>query len=148
MRVAVELIAARILGDEVRFTFRTADCPRTGDPDATARAELATLYPSFWLKRAVVHSTSWRYEDEHVVLAYLGYSDEFDVSLLPLAFPLARAEELTRGPASVAAHAIRHLAFLAREEPGEYAKHLRPETLAALERVAPDVSGRLPMRAA
>ncbi len=148
MQVAVELVAARVVGDELRFTIHTAMCPRTGDPDATARAELATLFPSFWLRRAIVHSTGWRYEDERLVLTYVGYSDEFDVAPLPLTVPLARVGDVRRGPAAVAAHAIRHLAFLVREGRDGYAEHLRPETLAGLSGVAPDMGGRRDLKGA
>lgn len=148
MQVAVELVVARVLGDDLRFTIRTAICPRTGDPDATARAELATLFPDLWLRQALVHSTSWRYEDERIVLTYLGYSDEYEIGPLPLRLPLDRAADIRRGPAAVAAHAIRHLAFLVREGRDGYAKLLRRETIDALMRIAPDVSGRHDLRGA
>ena len=147
MKVTVELVAARILGDDLRFTITTAACPRTGDPEATARAELATLFPALWLRRALVHSTGWRYEDDGIVLTYLGYCDDSDVGALPLTVPLARTRDVSVGPAAVAAHAIRHLAFLVREGPFDYARQLRPETLDALMRIAPDVSRRF-LRAA
>lgn len=148
VQVVVELVAARIVGEELRFTIQTAACPRTGDPDATARAELATLFPDLWLRQAIVHSTSWRYEDERIVLTYLGYSDEFEVAPLPLTIPLARASDITRGPAAVAAHAIRHLAFLVREARDGYGQLLRPDTCAALMQIAPDVSGRHDLKGA
>ena len=148
MQVVVELVAARVIGEQLRFTIQTAACPRTGDPDATARAELATLFPDFWLQRAIVHSTSWRYENERIVLSYLGYSDEFDAAALPLTIPLARVSDIRRGPAAIAARAIRHLAFLVREGRDGYGQLLRTDTRAALARIAPDVSGRHDLKGA
>ena len=148
MRVVVELIAARVVGDNVHFVMGGGDCPRTTDPEAVARAEVARLFPELWLRRIVLHSTSWRFEDDHIVLSYLAYSDDFAVPDLPLMFPIARMEELKEPPAVLAAHAIRHLAFLAREEPAKYEKKLRPDTMVALLKASPELAGRHSLRGA
>ena len=142
MRVAVELIAARVVGENVHFVMGRGDCPRKTDPEVIARAELARLFPELWLRRIVLHSTSWRFEDEHVVLSYLGYSDDFVAADLPLMFPLERIEDLNEPPAAFAAHAMRHLAFLVRDDPAKYQKKLRPDTLSALRNIAPVLAGR------
>ena len=149
MRVAVELIAARVVGDKVHFVMGRADCARLTDPEAIARAELARLFPELWLRRVILHSTSWRFDDERIVLSYLAYSDDFVAADLPLLFPIERTERLMdKSPAAFAAHAIRHLAFLVREDPAKYEKRMRPDTMAALVKVAPELAGRLSLKGA
>jgi hypothetical protein len=148
MRVVVELVTARIAGDDVRYAIQRSEAPRRADPEATARAELAVAFPDLWLNTAIFHSTSWRYEDEAVVLTYLAFAEDLPTADLPLVLPLARVAELSHDVSSVAAHAIRHLAFLVHEQPRPFADRLRPETIARLRDVRPDVAGRLRLDAA
>jgi len=148
MRVVVELIAAKVVGDDVHFVMGGADCPRNTDPEIVARAELARLFPELWLRRIVLHSTSWRFEEGHIVLSYLGYCDDFVAADLPLMFPLVRIQDLDDAPAAFAAHAMRHLAFLVREDPSKYDKRLRPDTITALMNVAPELAGRHSLKGA
>ena len=142
MRIIVELVAARVIADEVRYLGAERDAPNGTDPDLAARAELARHFPGLCLGDVVLHSTSWRYEHDHIVLTHLAYSDHFEPDTLPNAFALDNVKDPESGPDSVAAHAVRHLAFLVGEDPAEYEKKLRPDTLAALKGVAPDVAGR------
>ena len=148
MRVVVELIAARVVGENVHFVMGASDCPRNTDPEPVARAELARLFPELWLRRVILHSTSWRFEDEHIVLSYLAYSDDFVAVDLPLMFPLERVEDLNDAPSAFVAHAIRHLAFLTREDPAKYEKRVRPEVMVALRKVAPELAGRHSLKGA
>src|SRR5436190_5394155 len=105
----------RIVGDEMRYSVSTAGQTKSGDPLATAPAAVASHFPELWLQQAIIHSTSWRYDDERIVLTFLAYSDELALEGLPLAIPLATIKTLPKrdvGVASIAAHAIRNLAFL------------------------------------
>lgn len=113
-------------------------------PDDTARrlARLAEDDDSH-----LVHSTSWRATDEgQIVLTYLLHPDPApDLPATPLPDPRAIARSPRPGRPSppelrthhVAAHAVRHLAFLARTDPA-VAAHLtahladRPTTADAL----------------
>jgi hypothetical protein len=148
MRVVVELISARIVGDEVRYAVQRSVAPKRGDPEATARAELAIAFPSLWLHRIVVHSTSWRYEEDSLVLTFLAYAEDLPLAELPLVLPLARIEKVSRDVSGVTAHAIRHFAFLVHEDPGAFADRLRPESIARLRALKPDVAGRIRLDAA
>jgi len=138
----VELIAARFEGDRLRYLVDGDACTTGVDPDETARAATTRLFPAIPLRRVVVHSTSWRYEHEKLVLTYLAYSDELPFDGLPRVLP-REPNAVGAGVASVVAHAIRHLAFLVREEPDEYRRALSPETLAHLARIDPEVAGRI-----
>ncbi|HUQ41769.1 MAG TPA: hypothetical protein VM052_04630 [Candidatus Limnocylindrales bacterium] len=148
MRIVMELIAARVIGDEVRYLRSERDCARTGDPTLTARAEFARCFPQIWLRDVVLHSTSWRFEDDHLVVTYLGYSDELVQSSLVDAFPLRRVTRPGVGEDSVAAHALRHLAFLVHEDAAKFRRKLHADTIAALEKVAPAVAGRHDLKGA
>ena len=148
MRVVAEVVAARIVDGDVRYAVIRGECPRVGDPEATARADLATLFPALWLKRTLVRSTGWRYENDHVVLTFLGYSDEFDLDKLPLVLPLTTLDNGTDVAMRVAAQAIRHLAYLVQTGAPALAGMLRPETRSWLIGVAPAAGGRIELRGA
>ena len=142
MRIVVEMIAARLVDDEIRYECAERDSKGSTDPDETAHADLASRFPDLVLEDAIVHSTSWRYDDDHIVLTYLGYSEDLEPKSLTHHFPIENVKDPEKGPDSVAAHAVRHLAFLVREDPSDYEAKLRPATLKALKKVAPDVAGR------
>ena len=119
-----------------------------GDPDATARALMTSLFPSVPLRRVLLHSTSWRYEHDCLTLTYVGYSDDLPYGQLTQLLP-RDARAVGAGVASVVAHALRHLAFLARQQPELFGRAVSPETFAHLSRMEPDVAGRFqPDRAA
>jgi len=148
MRVVAEVVVARIVDGDVRYAVIRGECPRVGDPEATARADLATLFPNLWLKKTLVSSTGWRYENERVVLTFLGYSDEFDLDKLPLLLPLTALDAGTDATTRVASQAIRHLAFLVQTGAPSIVGTLRSETCAWLIGVAPTASGRIELRGA
>ena len=141
MLAEVELIAARFEGDRLRYLVVRRACTAEIDPDDTARSGMASLFPGLPLRRVVVHSTSWRYEEATLLLTYLAYSDELPFDDLPHVLP-RDAKAVGTGVAAVVAHAIAHLAFLAGQEPGKYSHALSRETLAHLALVEPEVAGR------
>jgi hypothetical protein len=141
MQAEVELIAARFEGDRLRYQVGRHACATGIDPDDTARAATAWRFPAVPLRRLVVHSTSWRYEHGALLLTYLAYSDELPFDDLPHVLP-RETDAVGTGVAAVVAHAIRHLAFLASQEPEEYVRAMTPETVAHLSRLEPDVAGR------
>jgi len=132
MQVAIELIAARILGEDIAYVVHNAPCGRATDPDTRVRAELAVHFPTLWLRRAIVRPAGWRYEDARVVLTYLAYSDELTTAQLPLRIPILAVENVRTGIAGVTARAMRELARSAHEEPQRFQRVLRASTLAAL----------------
>jgi hypothetical protein len=83
---------------------------------------------SYELHAQIVHSTSWRYEDGRIVLTYVVVVEP-PVLLPPDSLELApiRRSDLARGAATappdsitvnaVLEHAVRHLAWLHREDP-------------------------------
>jgi len=142
MVAEVELIAARFEGDRLRYVVVRRACTVNIDPDETARSGTASLFPGLPLRRVVLHSTSWRYEQGILLLTYLAYSDELPFDDLPHVLP-RDSKAVGTGVAAVVAHAIGHLAFLARQEPDKYSHALSRETLAYLASVEPDVAGRI-----
>lgn len=142
MHADVELIAARFEGDRLRYLVGREACAIGTDPDETARTGTAGLFPGIPLRRIVVHSTSWRYEQGTLLLTYLAYSDELPFDDLPHVLP-RDAKAVGTGVAAVVAHAIGHLAFLARQEPDKYRHALSSETFAHLAKVEPEVAGRI-----
>ena len=151
MKIVVEVVNARVVCDDLRYRMTKTGHAKVGDPMTTARAAVAAAFPELWLHEAVVHSTSWRYDEESLVLTFLAYSDKMPPDALPLSLPLASVADKANdggGPSAVAAHAIRHLAFLVATEPREFTTKIRESTLAQLRRIAPDVSRRLGAEAA
>ena len=106
-----------------------AESLRVGLPPAARPAD-AVLDVLKWypLTPIVVHSTSWRHEEGRVILTYVAVvespGDLAKDSLIPV--PIRRAE-LARGGATAAPtaiaveavieHALRHLAWLVRDDP-------------------------------
>lgn len=142
MRTEVELLAARFEGDRLRYLSGREVCAASTDPDETARGLMTTLFPDVPLRRVLIHSTSWRYEHDCLTLTYLAYSDDLPFAALRSVLP-RDAKAVGAGVASVAAHAVRHLAFLVRQEPDGYRRAMTPETAAHLARIEPDVAGRI-----
>ena len=141
MQAEVELIAARFEGDRLRYVVTRHACAVGIDPDETARTGAAGGFPGIPLRRVVVHSTSWRYEQGTLLLTYLAYSDELPFDDLPHVLP-RDAKAVGTGVAAVVAHAIGHLAFLIRQEPDKYPHAISSETLAHLAQVEPEEIGR------
>ena len=142
MRTEVELFPARFEGDRLRYLCERQACTPGTDPDSTARALMTTRFPDVPLRRVLIHSTSWRYEHDCLTLTYLAYSDDLPFGELRHAVP-RDAKAIGAGEASVVAHAVRHLAFLTRQEPERYGRAMNPETLAHLSRIQPEVAGRI-----
>lgn len=142
MQAELELIAARLDGDRIRFTVARRPCGGGADPDDVAEEGLQALFPTLPRDGLVLHSTSWRYGDGILTLTYLGYSDDLPLSALPLVLP-PDARPNGDDADSVVAHAIRHLAFLIRQEPEKYGRPLSDESRAFLAGVEPDVAGRI-----
>ena len=142
MRTDVELFPARFEGDRLRYVAGRQACAAGTDPDATARALMSRLFPEVPLRRVLIHSTSWRYEHDCLTLTYLAYSDDLRFGELHEVLP-RDAKAVGAGVASVVAHAVRHLAFLTRQEPELYGRAISPETLAHLGRIDPEVAGRI-----
>ena len=142
MRTEVELFPARFEGDRLRYRASRQACSEGTDPDATARSLMSRLFPDVPLRRVLIHSTSWRYEHDCLTLTYLAYSDDLPFGDLQQVLP-RDAKAVGAGIASVVAHAIRHLAFLARQDPDLYARAISPETLAHLMLIEPEVAGRI-----
>ncbi|MFJ6463782.1 hypothetical protein ACIQM0_22595 [Streptomyces sp. NPDC091387] len=132
------------------YRSRTTPLERHTNPDHTAR-RLAGLRDDD--DRHLVHSTSWRAtEDGHIVLTYLIHPDPDPAQP---AHALADPHAIAHGtrpahPAPpalalehVAAHAVRHLAFLGRTDP-TVAAHLadRPHTLRTLGTLPPLPAGQ------
>jgi hypothetical protein len=117
----------------------------------TAIAALTSRFSDVSLRRAIVHSTSWRYDEKSIVLTFLAYSDEIPLDGLSRSLVLADAEDLANdgeGEASIAAHAIRHLAFLIATDAKEFAPKIRRPALARIRRVVPDISRNKTTKAA
>lgn len=102
-------------GDDGQFAPSWTAEVRTGSPQevvaSTAPVELL----------ATPHSTSWRFEDEVVVLTFVAFPAVRDALRRPRPAPALR--QISRGAAtvtqeSVVAHAIRHVAFLVVTDPG------------------------------
>lgn len=149
MRVLAEVLFARIGGGTLRFQVARFDLDRaSGDPDDVVERFVEERLRGPDALR-VVHSTSWRYESGRVVLSYLAYSDRLELggrsrrarlSALPDPEKKIRGRDRDR---AVAAHALRHLAFLAAQDPATYEAKLSSATRRELRRLRPAAAGRV-----
>jgi hypothetical protein len=122
--------------------------PARSESDVIVRDALARL----GLQARVVHSTSWRHQNGEVVLTYLavvaGVPDQFvDRAVAVRRTGLARGDT-TAPPSSIAVgqvleHALRHLAWLAKDD-GAIAHEL-PDWSAALAGYVPEPFRQLGM---
>ena len=150
MRVLAEVLFARVTGRVLRFQVARFDLDRSRrDPDASVR-EFADAKLGEPDALRVVHSTSWRYQGRGIVLSYLVYSDRLAppgrfrrARLDALPSPDEPARDARDRDRAVAAHALRHLAFLVAQDPNEYRAKLSADTVRALRRLKPAAAGRV-----
>ena len=142
MRVHAEIIEARIADGAVHFEEEKVAIAR-GDPNARVRAWMRKHQPDVPDRRLVIHSTSWRYERGHFIVTYLAFSDDFifEGRRVPIR-RLPSAKKGSRSRLGVLSHALRHLAFLAAEDPRPYRRALDPDTRRTLAKLEPAVAGR------
>jgi hypothetical protein len=150
VRVLAEVLFARVAGRDLRFQVARLDLERSRrDPDTSVR-EFADARLGEPDALRVVHSTSWRYERGRIILSYLVYSDRLAAPgrlrrarLDALPSPEEPARDARDRDRAVAAHALRHLAFLVAQDPDEYRAKLTAGTLRALRRLKPAAAGRV-----
>jgi hypothetical protein len=150
VRVLAEVLFARIAGRDLRFQVARFDVERSRrDPDTLVR-EFADARLGEPDALRVVHSTSWRYERDRIVLSYLVYSDRLAAPgrsrrarLDALPSPEEPARDAPDRERAVASHALRHLAFLVAQDPKEYRAKLNADTRRALRKLTPAAAGRV-----
>jgi hypothetical protein len=143
--VTVELILLGVRAGVLTFRRLAVPLPRGVEPDALAR-QMIDLGPD-----AVLHSTSWRFEDDRIVITFAVTPDPD-----PRAGDRLVAETVARGTdgrhpnaepdhAQVAAHACRHLAFLmATDAAIAKASRRKANVWRLIARFTPKVAGELP----
>lgn len=130
----IEILPVFLKDGEI-WCVRTAQGPslQVGDdgarhPGDSVVAELG----KYGVRPTAVHSTSWRYERERLIVTYLAVLEDPAPSGTGLEASEVRRRELARGTATgpppdiqiehVIEHALRHLAWLSRDDP--VIKHL------------------------
>jgi hypothetical protein len=145
VRVRIEVILLAV--DDQRLTFRAVHHPLDGgdEPDDVARTAAGLATGS---APTLLHSTSWRHDDGHVVLTYVALPDPDPGAVrFPVGATIEQGEDgADPSPdvdlADVAAHACRHLAFLDRTDAEVSAALVDQRELRGLVRgFAPDVAG-------
>jgi hypothetical protein len=143
--IEVVLLDVRQPDDELGFrTVQEPFAPGT-EPDTAARRMSHVPAGS-----GLLHSTSWRFDDGQIVLTYVALPDpDPEAPHRPVAPRVARGDDATSpspddaADAEVAAHACRHLAFLA-ETDDDVGTALRryPEISQLLRQYQPDLAGQ------
>ena len=161
MKVCVELFAA-VLRSPCLLRYAVSQQELTaGDPDMLARnllkqrLEQQPFCRMESLERCILHSTSWRYERSGmIVLTYMGYCDtavfaQENWTELDLRLPEPPHDSTPQRPrpsrideAQVAAHGMRHLAYLIRRN-SAMRDLLGPESLAAFQLLDEVLAGRI-----
>jgi len=145
--VTIELILLGARAGALTFRRLTVPLPRGVEPDALARHTLGDRLD----RDAVLHSTSWRFENDRIVITYAVAPDPD-----PRAGDRLVAEAVAQGSdgrhphaqpdhAQVATHACRHLAFLmATDAAIAKASRRQPVLWRLIARFTPKVAGELP----
>ncbi|NTV31313.1 hypothetical protein HGA91_05045 [candidate division WWE3 bacterium] len=146
MNTIIECIVATLIERTIRYRITPLDTTNTPqNPDDTVHQWLATqTIPGLNLQKAIVHSTSWRFENPNqIIITYLIYCDAITIEPNDsLEFEQFTAIEQTNPiiprPANlkqqdVVIHAIRHLGFLIdQDKDGSVKSRLAPESLLQL----------------
>jgi hypothetical protein len=113
---AVEVLLLSEQDGVLRYRTAVAELPDGIHPDDVA-IELSGL--TLCTPGALLHSTSWRFDGERIVLTYAALPDPAPVAAVPVAADamVVSASPLTPSPQGVdasaaATHAVRHLALL------------------------------------
>lgn len=154
VRVNAEVLFGRIDGKQFRFQVAHMDLTRRQtDPSVIVGALSLRRHPELarWSSPRVVHSTSWRHQTGRIVLTFLVYSDDLvfsgAVRRVALAgLPSPKSSRKAPSANAVAAHALRHLAFLCAEDPRSYEDRLESNSRRQLSKLRPAVAGRLRRR--
>jgi hypothetical protein len=154
MRIQAEVLFGRISGKQFRFHVSRVDLTRRhADPTEVVAALSLRRHPELeqWSSPRLVHSTSWRHQAGQIFLTYLVYSDDLVFSgavrrVALSALPSAKSSRKVPSANMVAAHALRHLAFLCAEDPRSYEDRLESNTRKQLSNLRPAVAGRLKRR--
>jgi hypothetical protein len=142
----VETVLLGNAGDCLTFRFARAELADGRHPDDLARSMAG-------IDATLLHSTSWRFERPVVVVTYAAVPDPHPETArrMSLSPRIARGRsEIAPSPSEVwledvAAHACRHLAFLAQTDPAVAAQAAGSARLWALILAhRPDVAGLLP----
>jgi hypothetical protein len=98
-----------------------------GDGSAHPGDAVVSALAGYGVHPVAVHSTSWRFERSRLVVTYLAVLDDPDTSVQGFHASEVRRRELARGSAfappptieidHVVEHALRHLAWLGRDDP-------------------------------
>lgn len=155
---ALELIFATI-SKRVEYIENVLDISSADRSPDEIVFEIASGLLKTDFDRAIVHSTSWRFEKpDTIILTYFVYLDDLDFGLLDCSKPkvlefseleLAKSKTLQL-PAPefiqvkhVVSHAVRHLAFLVKSEPNFYGERLSAKTKKALAKINKGLAGEV-----
>ena len=155
MNVRFEIFVVAAAEGNIRYRRSVVDATgREKDPDEVVAEHLARNEPG--CKARFVHSTSWRYEEDGVlILTYLVLvaalppnlaGQEGFLNALPSDLPVGRSPTAPKPEAireeHVLAHGLRHLALLEQEK-GALTDHAGPHFAGALRSLAPVPAGRI-----
>ncbi len=160
MNIKLEIFFTKLHEDKIVYHRHTLDITnKKENPDDVILklvSDETNETPNMIDDKFVIHSTSWRYEHDEIVLTYIVYSDTVDFSnhltkeLLAKDFIIAKSENSKKprpkeiSEENVLSHAIRHLGFLIKtDERGKYVSAISAENIKMLEKAYPTLAGEI-----
>jgi hypothetical protein len=154
--VVAEVYQMRLAGDTLFYRRSVFDVSHSDeDPQQAVPVLLAQsvgMGPDIIECSSYIHSSSWRHEPGRIVLTFICYSDDLEpegADHIPLVEVDAENGKAEKGSPSdgviereVAAHALRHLAFLAGTDAHFPRQRFNVESLRILNRLTPSPAGR------
>ncbi len=125
----IEILPVYLKGGEIWWLRPRAGPSLQVDGDGSGHPgdAVASTLKSYGVHPVAVHSTSWRFERGRLVVTYLAVLDDSDPTVEGFHATEVRRRELARGTAfdppptieidHVVEHALRHLAWLSRDDP-------------------------------
>jgi hypothetical protein len=128
-RTVIEILPVFLKDGEIWWLRPSAGPSLQVDGDGSAHPGDAVVraLAGYGVRPVAVHSTSWRFEEGRLVVTYLAVLDVSDPGVEGFTATEVRRRELARGSAfepppaieidHVVEHALRHLAWLGRDDP-------------------------------
>ena len=160
MNIKLEIFFTKLHEDKIVYHRHTLDITGAQENPDNIILKLVSdetnETPNMINDKFVIHSTSWRFENDGIILTYLVYSDTVDFSnhqtkeLLAKDFIIAKSENSKKprpkeiSEENVLSHAIRHLGFLIKtDEREKYVSAISAENIKMLEKAYPTLAGEI-----
>ena len=158
MQHTLEIFLTKIVDTNILYKQVKIDITaKTENPDDLVLLAVQKYNQEIIEKNLIIsHSTSWRYvEGGETIITYIAYSDDFELDAASSeTFPIEEISILESGDVarpspkeiplqSVVSHGVRHLAYLATNNPSVYVSVLSQNTMLRFKEIDTALAGKI-----